>query len=192
MNICVYGAASNELDKIYEEKTEELGFNMAKRGHSLVFGGGKSGMMGAAARGTYKGGGKIIAVAPHFFDSLNVYFENATEFISTDTMRERKQILEDKSEAFVISPGGIGTFDEFFEILTLKSLGRHTKPIAVYNINGYFNPLYKMLETAVEERFMKPEVLELCPFYDDIDEMLEYIENYKGQVKSVEDMKSVK
>lgn len=192
MNICCYGAASNELDKEYEIKTEKLGETLASRGHSLIFGGGKSGMMGAVARGADKMGGKIIAVAPTFFDSWDVYYKNCTEFISTKTMRERKEILEEKSDAFIMTPGGIGTFDEFFEILTLKSLGRHIKPIAVYNIKGYFDSLEEMLKRAVDEKFMKGEVLELCPFFEDANELITYLENYEGELQSIDNMKSIK
>ena len=192
MNICCYGAASNELDKEYEINTDKLGETLASRGHSLIFGGGKSGMMGAVARGADKMGGKIIAVAPTFFDSWDVYYKNCTEFISTKTMRERKEILEEKSDAFIMTPGGIGTFDEFFEILTLKSLGRHIKPIAVYNIKGYFDSLEEMLKRAVDEKFMKGEVLELCPFFEDANELITYLENYEGELQSIDNMKSIK
>ena len=138
MNICVYGAASNDISPNIIKKTEDLGREMAERGHALVFGGGNNGMMGASARGAHQGGGEIIGIAPRFFNADGVFFAGCTEFFLTDTMRERKKLMEEKSDAFIVTPGGIGTFDEFFEILTLRSLGQHTKAIAVYNIDGYY------------------------------------------------------
>ena len=119
MKICVYGAASSEIDQSFIEAGKELGRKMVERGHSLVFGGGSNGMMGAVARGVDEANGNIIGIAPAFFEtegSEGISYKNCTEFIHTETMRERKRLLDEKSDAFVITPGGIGTFDEFFEI----------------------------------------------------------------------------
>lgn len=181
MNICVYGASSNEIDVAYIEAGEALGYAMAKRGHSLVFGGGQKGLMGAAARGMTKGGGIIIGVAPRFFDVEGVLYQQCTEFIFTDTMRERKAIMEEHSDAFIMTPGGIGTFEEFFEILTLRQLGRHEKGIAVLNTKGYYEPLRQMLEQAIEQGFLRPECRELCAFFENPEELLDYLE--KGPAK---------
>lgn len=178
MNICVYGASSALLDKVYYEKTEELGRIMGKRGHGLVFGGGATGMMGAAARGVDEAGGYILGIAPGFFDKPGVLYENCTEFIFTETMRERKQLLEDRSEATIVAPGGIGTYEEFFEILTLKSLGRIDRPLVFYNINGYYNRMRELLEYTAEEKFMDKEILTLCCFMEEPGEILDYIEQY--------------
>lgn len=179
MNICVYGAASAELEEIYYEKTEELGKMMAERGHGLVFGGGATGMMGAAARGVDGENGYLLGIAPRFFDEPGVLYENCTEFIFTETMRERKQLLEEKSQATIVAPGGIGTYEEFFEILTLKSLHRLDRPIVLFNINGYYDPMKALLEHTAAERFMENKILELCVFRDTAEEVLEYIEHYK-------------
>lgn len=180
MRICVYGASSNEIDEAYLQAGERLGEAMAKRGHGLVFGGGQKGMMGAAARGMTRFGGEIIGVAPRFFDVEGVLYQECTEFIFTDTMRERKAIMEERSDAFVMSPGGIGTFEEFFEILTLRQLGRHSKPIAVLNTKNYYGPLHEMLEQAIEQGFMRPECRGLCAFFDDPEQLLDYLENDTG------------
>lgn len=191
MNICVYGAASNEVADDIILKTELLGAEMAKRKHTLIFGGGASGMMGAVARGVKSQKGEIIGVAPEFFNSDGVLFEGCTDFYFTEDMRSRKALLEQKSDAFVVTPGGIGTFDEFFEILTLRTLGRHTKPIAVYNINGYYNTLKELLNTAVKGNFMKQSVLELIEFFDQPEPLLDYVENYKGRYVTAFDMKAI-
>ena len=177
MNICLYGASSSSIAKAYINPTEALGEKMADRGHTLVFGGGAAGLMGAAARGAYSHGGKIIGVVPSFLNVDGILFNNCDEFIFTETMRERKQLMEEKSDAFVMTPGGLGTFDEFFEILTLKQLGRHSKPVAVFNINGYFDSLIAQLNNAVYKQFMAPEALELCLFTDNADKLINYLED---------------
>lgn len=191
MNICLYGASSNEIDKSYIEKTEILGKTIGKRGHSLVFGGGTRGLMGAAARGVFSQKGKIIGIAPSFFNVDGVLYENCDEFIYTETMRERKQILEQKSDAFVAVPGGIGTFDELFEILTLRQLGQHNKPIAIYNINGYFNNLLEMLDTSVKQGFLTKSARDLIPSFDDAEELISYFENYNPKDYDFSVMKKV-
>lgn len=181
MNICVYGASSPDIDPIFFEETEKLGRMMAGQGHGLVFGGGAQGLMGAAARGVHEMGGQIIGVAPTFFRNVDgILYEHCTEFVYTETMRERKQIMEDRSDAFVVTPGGIGTFEEFFEILTLKQLGRHQKPIVIFNVMGYFDSMKAMMENAIQKAFMKPVCRELYVFLDTPENILEYLEQYKA------------
>ena len=176
MNICLYGASSNAIAKSYINPTEELGAKIAERGHTLIYGGGAAGLMGAAARGAYSQGGKIIGIVPSFLNVDGILFDNCDEMIFTESMRERKQLMEEKSDAFIVTPGGVGTFDEFFEILTLKQLGRHSKPIAVFNINGYFDSLVEQLKNAVHKQFMNPESFELCFFTDNADKLINYLE----------------
>ncbi|MBQ6847755.1 MAG: TIGR00730 family Rossman fold protein [Clostridia bacterium] len=177
MKICLYGASSNNIDKIYIEATEKLGEELARRGHTLVFGGGAAGLMGAAARGCTKENGKIIGISPKFFDVDGVLYDKCTEFIYTETMRERKQLLEDMSDGFIVMPGGPGTFDELFETLALRQLGQHNKPIAIFNINGYYNPLGEMLKVAYTGGFMTKEVLDLAPLFSDETQLLRYLED---------------
>ncbi len=191
MNICVYGASSNRIKDIYLEKTYELGAKIARRGHTLVFGGGNGGVMGASARGAYDNGGEIIGVAPTFFKVDGVLFEHCTELIHTETMRDRKEILENRSKAYIVAPGGIGTFDEFFEMYTLKQLGRHAKAIAIYNIDGYYDHMLKMLELTAEGEFMAKASLDLFKVFDDMDAMLDWIEDYEGELVDVTEMKHV-
>ena len=178
MNICVYGASSNTIDIDFVEKVERLGEEIAKRGHSVVYGGGAQGLMGAVARGARKADGKVKGIAPTFFNVDGVLFEDCTEFIYTETMRERKQLLEDHSDCFIVAPGGIGTFEEFFEVLTLKQLRRHEKAIVIYNINGYYDEMEKMIENAINEGFMKESCRELYTYFDDMNKMLDYLEAY--------------
>ena len=180
MNICVYGAASSLIDQSYKDAAKELGTKMVERGHGLVFGGGANGMMGAVAEGVYEKGGHILGVVPKFFKEAQheVSFTKCTEYIYTDTMRERKRQMEENCDAFIITPGGIGTLDEFFEILTLKQLGRHNKAIVIYNINGFYDELDRMMTRSIEEQFITDDCKELYKVLTDIDEILDYITSY--------------
>ena len=159
---------------------EELGRKMVERGHSLVFGGGRNGMMGAVARGVANKEGHILGISPKFFEENNaeISFLNCTEFINTDTMRERKKLLDESSDAFIVSPGGIGTFDEFFEILTLKQLGRHNKAIVIFNVDGYFNDMLKMMSHAIDKKFITTDCVDLYKVTNTVEETLDYIEAY--------------
>ena len=177
MNICVYGAASNDIDPAYLDAGRQLGLAMARRGHTLVFGGGETGLMGAVARGMTRENGTIIGVAPRFFDVEGVLYQQCTEMIYTETMRERKSIMEEKADAFIMTPGGIGTFEEFYEILTLRQLGRHNKPIAILNTKDYYRPLMEMQERAMEQGFLRRECSNLCAWFEDPDALLDYLES---------------
>ena len=192
MRICVYGASSRTIDKKYITAVEEMGEMMAKRGHTLVFGGGDGGLMGAAARGFKRGGAKeIISVAPKFFNVDGVLYREATEYHSPDTMRERKKLLEDKADVFVMVPGGIGTFDEFFEIITLRSLARHNKPVAIYNVDGYYDLLLGMLEKCEEEGFVNLCDGKLYSVFSEASELIDYIENADRELLNPHKFKNI-
>lgn len=191
MNICVYGASSKTIDENYITEGEKLGALMAKRGHKLVFGGGASGLMGAVARGISQENGYIIGISPKYFDVDGILYENCTEIHYTETMRERKQMMEDFSDAFIVTPGGAGTFDEFFEILTLKQVGRHNKPIAILNTNGYYDHLAQLIEVAIKGNFMSEANRELFSVVDTPEDALLYIENYNLKSKTLKDYKDI-
>lgn len=180
MNICVFGAASPEIDRQYIFAAEKLGEEMAKRGHDLVFGAGAHGLMGAVARGTKVAGGKVFGVIPHFFldEDIEPIFEYCDELIITKDMAERKDKMEELSDAFIITPGGIGTFEEFFQMLVLKQLDRHNKPIAVYNVNGYYFGIEALMHTGAEEAFLRENTLKLYKAFpgDEMEAMLDYVE----------------
>ncbi len=191
MRLCVYGAASPTIDKDYIEKVETLGEVMVTRGHSLVFGGGGNGLMGAAARGVKRANGYIMGVIPKFFENeaVEAICDFCDELIQPDTMRERKQIMEDNSDAFIVTPGGIGTYEEFFEILTLKQLCRHNKPIALYNINGFYNDINTAMESAIRKNFIKEDCRELFFVTEDIDELFEYLEKPVSKNRTIQQFK---
>lgn len=176
MNICVFGASSNDIDRAYIEAGEVLGRAMAEKSHGLIFGGGRTGLMGAVARGMDEKGGVSIGIAPAFFNKPGVLFEKCTEFYITETMRERKAMMDEKSDAFIVTPGGIGTMEEFFEIFTLRQLRRHSKPIGILNTAGYYDELIQMLMNTAEKGFMSSGLLELLHVSDDPKRLLGMIE----------------
>ena len=191
MKICVYGAASDKINDRYKKAGKELGNKIAERGHGLVFGAGDNGLMGAVARGVYEKGGEIIGVSPKFFNVDGILFQNCTKLIYTDTMRERKKILEDSSDAFIIAPGGVGTLDEFFEILTLKQLQQHNKPMAIFNFDGYYDEILAWMRGAVKKEFISDITMDLYKVSDDIDEIIDYIESYTPKKEDVNRLRNL-
>lgn len=176
MKICLYGASSPDIDSLYIEEVEKLGRLMAKKGHSMVYGGGANGLMGAAARGMSYEKGHITGVAPKFFDNPGILYDKCDIFTFTDTMAERKQIMENLADAFLIVPGGIGTYEEFFQALTLKQLKQLNKPIAIFNINGYYDVMDSLLRQTVDKGFMRSGCLDIYGLFDDAEALLTYLE----------------
>ncbi len=178
MNICVFGAASDEIDGKYIETVEKMGEKLAHRGHNLIFGAGKCGLMGAAARGFQKGGARVTGIIPTFFkeSEIEAIYEQCDDIIFTETMHERKAKMEDLADSFVIVPGGVGTFEEMFEVITLKQLGRHKKPIAVYNIMGYYDALDKMMNHAIKENYIRETCRMLYMNFTQFESLADYIE----------------
>lgn len=191
MKCCIFGAASPLIDQKYIEKTEELGRFLAKAGHSLVFGAGANGLMGAAARGFSEEKGDVIGVIPHFFRDENIeeIYQNCTEILYTDTMQERKFTMEELADCFIIVPGGIGTFEEFFEVLTLKQLGRHNKPIIIYNICNYYEHLEELMAQSMQDKFINENCHTLYEITEDPDRLLAYLESPDQPQLSVHQLK---
>lgn len=176
MNICVFGSASRTLEEIYYTETEKLGKKLGEAGHTLIFGAGQYGMMGAAARGFLSAGADCIGVVPYFFLGKGLIQDGCKELVHHETMRERKKYMEDNSDAFIVAPGGIGTFDEFFEILTLKNLGQMDKPIIFLNTNGYYDPLFAFLDGTIKQHFTAesvPALYEVAATVDEVADLLE-------------------
>lgn len=191
--ICVYGASSTTIDKSYILAGEELGRSIAKHGFGIVFGGGANGLMGAVARGVHETpGAEIVGIAPSFFNVDGVLYSECTDFIYPETMRERKRIMEETAEAFIVTPGGVGTFDEFFEILTLKQLGRHNKPIGILNTNGYYDHLSAFLQNGIDENFLTENCKKMYCVSADPEELLDYIENYRPEDTPASNFKAIK
>lgn len=192
MKVCIFGAASNKIDAKYISEVEKLGEYLAERGHELVFGAGGNGLMGAAARGFKRKGGKIYGVIPTFFreECVEVIYTECDELIYTETMAQRKSKMEELADAFIVVPGGIGTFEEFYEVLTLKQLGRHTKPIALYDIDGYYDNLEAFMESSIKEGFINDVCREIYTCALTPEEVTDYIENDIPIKRSIRDLKN--
>ena len=178
MNICVFGASSTKLDKEYYTEAEALGELIAQNGHTLIFGGGTDGLMGSSALGAEKHGGHIVGIAPKFFDEPDILYKKTGELIFTDTMEQRKTLMLEKSDAFVALPGGIGTFEELFACITLKQLGRHSKPIVLVNTLNYYTPLYALIENGTEKGFIGRDCAKLIKLAAASEEAMKYISEY--------------
>ena len=170
MNICLYGSGSRKIDEIYTDEAYRLGCEMAEKGHTLVFGGGDTGMMGACARGVHDNNGHSIGIAPEWIGEFEPLCPDCSEFIYVDSMDERKNKFVENSDAFIISPGGIGTLDEFFEIITLKKLKQVSSEIIVFNIDGFFNKMFEMINEMAEKGFLykQDEIFKIADTIDDI------------------------
>lgn len=159
--LCVYCASSDRIDPKYGVAAEQLGREMVARGWGLVYGGGKTGLMGAVARGTKAAGGRVVGVIPEFMKAKELAFDEADELVTVITMRERKLLMETRADAFVTLPGGFGTLEEIMEILTLRQLDVVKKPCVIFNQDGFYDDLIKLFERMLAERFFKPSNMDL-------------------------------
>lgn len=157
-SLCVYCASSDRLDPKYVATAEQVGREIARRGWALVYGGGKTGLMGCVARGTKVGGGRVVGVIPEFMKVRELEFTEADELISVITMRERKMLMETRADAFLALPGGWGTLEELLEILTLAHLEVLQKPIVILNQDGYYDDLLRLFDRIVTENFMRETI----------------------------------
>ena len=177
---CVYGGASNKLDSLYINELERLGGIIAENGFSLVYGAGATGCMGAVARGVRDGGSYVMGISPHFIRNFEPLF-NCDNTIMVDTMGERKTLMEKHADIFIIAPGGIGTMDEFFQILTLKYLGQMETPIVILNINGFYDSLITLINDLVKFKAVIPEINTYFDVIKSVDD--EKLLNYLKEIK---------
>lgn len=154
MNVCVFCASSSQIDKSYMDDAFKLGTVMATNDMRLVYGGGAKGLMGAVCDGLKKSGGEAVGVIPHFMVEKGWLREGLDEVIEVDTMSTRKQRMEEMSDACVALPGGVGTFDELMEVVSLKKLGLYINPIVIMNTNGFYDHLLSQLDKSIEDGFM--------------------------------------
>lgn len=180
--ICVYSSSSNAIDPIYFQAAADLGAMIAKKEDTLLFGGGMLGLMGATARAVHQNKGKVIGVIPKALNLKEVVYENCDELIVTEDMRTRKAVMDSRSDAFIALPGGYGTLEEILEIITLKQLGYHAKPIVILNINGFYNHLLAQFETIINFSFAKKDCKKLYYVTEDMKDALDYIDSYQPEV----------
>lgn len=155
--VCVFCAAGDGRDPVYVKQALEMGRYLAESGRRIVYGGGRTGLMGALAEGALAAGGEIIGIMPKHLVDHEVAHTGLTELRVVASMHERKALLAELSDGFLAMPGGLGTLEELFEIWTWGQLGLHRKPYGVLNVNGYFSPLLQFLDHAVTEQFVRPE-----------------------------------
>jgi uncharacterized protein (TIGR00730 family) len=179
-NITVFCGSSFGTDKIFADQATALGRALAKQNTGIIYGGANVGLMGCVADGALQNGGKVIGVLPVFLQRKELAHQQLTELILVETMHERKTKMHDLCDGFIALPGGFGTFEELFEILTWGQLGLHTKPVGLLNTNGFYNDLISMLQTMVIKGFLKQSNCDMLLVSDDIDALLKMMQQYKA------------
>lgn len=178
-SICVYCSSSNHVSLDFFQAAERLGEAIAIGGYRLIYGGGDIGLMGALARAVHKHSGQVVGVIPEFLRLPEVCYELCDELIVTKDMRDRKAVMEARADAFIALPGGFGTLEEMLEVITLKQLAVHNKPIVFLNSKGFYNGLNEVFEHMFEHHFAKPHYRDLYHFSDDVQDAVEYIKSYE-------------
>lgn len=177
-NICVYCGSRKGNNPKFPELAKQAGREIAHRDWGIVYGGGKIGMMGELANAALTEGGDVIGVIPTHLKELEVFHEGLTDLHETQDMHTRKALMESISDAFLVLPGGFGTLDEFFEILTWRQLGLHNKPIFLLNADGYFDGLLQYTQNAVKHEFIHKESLSLFHVCDDLESCFKQLERF--------------
>ena len=178
-SIAVFCGSSTGTDSKIISDAFQLGETLGHRNIKLVYGAAKIGIMGEVARGVLESNGAVLGIIPGFLETKEIVHPKLAELIVTDNMHERKVIMYEKSDGFIVIPGGFGTMDEFFEIATWGQLGLHTKPIGILNSNGFFNHLLEQFKTMVERGFLKQDILNAVVVDESIEGLLEKMNNYK-------------
>lgn len=177
--ICVYASSSNLIDDKYFDIAARLGEAIASNGDTLLFGGGIRGLMGATATAAHRHNGRVVGIIPEALNLKGVVYETCDELVITRSLRERKAIMDERSDAFIALPGGFGTLEELLEIITLKQLKYHNKPIVILNCEGFFDALLEQFRYIMDQHFAKPENSLLYHVTADVEDALEYIDTYE-------------
>lgn len=173
--VCVYCGSSSNIDPDFFTETERMGQLIAQEGWGLVYGGGRVGLMGTVADATLNAGGEVTGIIPWHIQQREIEHTDLTSLHVVDTMHERKQMMVDKSDAFIILPGGLGTMDETFEILTWKQLGLHDKPVVIVNLKGYWTPFVQLIENMSKEGLIRKDDKNLFHVVDNVTDVAETI-----------------
>ena len=178
--ICVYCSSNDSIDKVYYKAATDLGHRIGQLGFDLIFGGASIGLMGAVARGVHDKGGRVVGVIPEFFREKDkiIEYTDADELIVTDNMRNRKAIMDEHSDAFIVLPGGIGTLEEVIEIISMKQLCLTNKPVAFINTNNFYDGLICNFKKMVDLKFAKRSTLDLFSVCPDPKSALDFIVAY--------------
>ena len=179
-SITIFCGSSSGMDALFHRTATETGHTLAERSITIVYGGAKIGLMGAVADGALSRGGRVIGVMPGFLKAKEIAHGGLTELITSETMHERKVKMHELSDGAIALPGGFGTMDELFEMLTWGQLGLHAKPIALLNVGGFYDPLIEQLARMTEHGFMKEESRSMLLVGDTIHSVLSQMEAYKA------------
>lgn len=170
--VCVYCGSSPGFDPQFAQQADALGRRLAAEGLGLVYGGGKVGLMGIVADGVLAGGGEVVGIIPEALAAKELAHPGLTELLVVSSMHERKALMEQRADGFVAMPGGFGTYDELFEILTWAQLGEHDKPVVLFDIADFYAPLFALIQRAVGSGFLKPQHAALATRALDLDEVV--------------------
>jgi len=172
-SVCVYCGASSRVPEVYRTAAHALGAGLAERGIQVVYGGGRVGLMGIVADAAIGAGGAVVGIIPQHIQALEVEHTGLSELHVVDSMHTRKRMMVERSDAFVVLPGGLGTLDETFEVLTWKQLALHDKPIVIVDVDGYWAPLVGLIEHMIESGFCRPAHRGLFTVVGSVDEVFE-------------------
>ena len=184
-SVCVYCGSRTGENPAHAQAAEDLGTALGRRGNTLVYGAGSVGLMGIAARAAMKAGGKVVGIIPDHLDDVEITESGLTETIITPNMHERKKIMFDRSDAFVVLPGGFGTMDEMFEILTWAQLKLHNRPIIVLDSDGFWSPLFGLIDNIVSQGFAERETAEKLTRCQTVSDALQKLDDFKASDTAV-------
>lgn len=176
---CVFSSSSDAVDREFFAAALEVGMEIGMRGGTLVYGGATVGLMGAVARSAQKHGGHVVGVLPEYLQARGLAFVDCEELIITRDLRERKATMEQRSDAFLALPGGYGTLEEMLEIVTLKQLAQHTKPVVFLDINGFYRPLQRLFDHMIRNHFAKESSQAAYHFAKDVSSAFQYLDAYQ-------------
>lgn len=175
-SVCLFCASSDGADPAYLQSARDFGVATAAAGWRLVYGGGGVGLMGAAARAAHEAGGRVVGIMPAFLRSRERLFDDVETIVVT-SMHERKQLMYDQSDAFVVAPGGIGTLEEIVELLSWKRLDLHSKPVVFLNINGFWNGFFELMRHSVAEGMTPASFLQAWTVADTVEDAMNQLES---------------
>ena len=174
--VCVFTGAASGINSLYKDAAYQMGQMIASRGFGLVYGGGKMGLMGAVADGALAANGVVTGIIPKFLANIEVGHKDVTDLHIIDSMHERKAMMYDIADAFIVFPGGLGTLDETMEIITWRQLGLHNKPIIIVNLNGYWDIMLSMFQSIVNQGFMHQDHTGHFDQVDDLENLMDKLE----------------
>jgi len=178
LTVCVFCASSDHVGEQFQDAARKLGTELALRNMVLVYGGGNNGLMGVLSSQMHEEGGTIVGVIPHQLNDMGFGYDRVSEMIVTDDMRTRKTIMEQRADAFIGMAGGFGTLEEILEIITLKQLEIHTKPIVILNTDNFFAGLLEQFEKSMGERFVEERFRSLYHVTSSVSDALDYLERH--------------